>query len=258
MMTVFLNAFHLGRIGLIWYVVAALMGVSAGGLGVSTLNGQFGESIGEVFQQLPPAVLVAFKINLSSVLSPVGYISARSLSLIVPLLLIAFAVGSAGSVSQLVERGMIHFELSLPIQRWQWLLGRILWALCGLGVILLVMTLALYGFASAAWWRYGVYGFAFGTFWLGLAYAIASIARERSTVTSTVFGFFAVQYLISIVAALNTQDDWLGRLSVWSAYQPEQMLQNEFPVLTVVLWCVLAMLGFGFALWHWHQRDLPA
>jgi ABC-2 family transporter protein len=98
-------------------------------------------------------MLDAFKTNLSSFTSPVGYISARLLSSIWPLVVIAFAAGSAGAISGMIERGTIHFELSLPVSRSQWLSSRIVAGLIGLVLIVLVTFVALSVFTSAPWWQ---------------------------------------------------------------------------------------------------------
>ena len=221
---VFMNTFKNSRIGLLWYFIAALIGVAAGGAGLSTIQGESGAALAEVIKQLPPALLAAFKIDVSSFLSPIGYITSRSLGLFIPLILIAFAAGSAGSISQLVERGTIHFELSLPIARWRWLLSRIVVAVLSLLGIMAVITIALYSFTPAAWWRYAIYGFSFALLWLGIAYAIAAFARERSLVTTLVFGFFGVQYIISVLASISPNNQWLENLSIWSAYTPEAIM----------------------------------
>lgn len=254
---VFGHAFRTGSIGLIWYFVAVFVGVAAGGAGLNTLQAS-GAAITEVIKQLPPALLSAFKINLSSFTTPVGYIVARSLSLFVPLILIAFAAGNAGGVSQFIERGTIHFELSMPLARWRWLLSRIGSGVLGLICILVLMTGALYCFAPAQWWRYSVYAFAFSFLWLGIAYAVAAFSKERGAVTALVFGFFGVQYLLSIVASINENTRPLENLSLWSAYQPEAVLLTGIPWGTVLIWCAIGLLGFGVALWQWQCRDLPA
>jgi ABC-2 type transport system permease protein len=255
---VFLNTFKNSRIGLLWYFVAAFIGVAAGGAGLSTIQGESGAALTDVIKQLPPALLAAFKIDVSSFLSPIGFITSRSLGLFIPLILIAFAAGSAGSISQLVERGTIHFELSLPIARWRWLLSRILVAVSSLFCIITIITMTLYVFTPAEWWRYGIYGFAFALLWLGIAYAIAAFARDRSVVTTLVFGFFGVQYLISILASVSQNSQWLTNLSIWSAYAPEAVMTQGVPWLTVLIWFATAILGFTVALYQWQQRDIPA
>lgn len=247
-----------GKTGLIWYFLAAFIGVAAGGAGLSTLQGENSAALAEIIKSLPPALLAAFKINIASFLSPIGFIASRSLGLFIPLILIAFAAGSAGSLSQLIERGTIHFELSLPIARWQWLLGRIIAATISLLAIVLLITIALYVFTPADWWRYGIYGFSFGFLWLGLAYAVATFTRERSAVTAIVFGFFAVQYLISILTSVSQDTQWLAQFSVWSAYQPETIMTTGLPWLTVLSWLAIGVLGMITALVQWQKRDLPA
>jgi ABC-2 type transport system permease protein len=255
---VFANALRNGRTGLVWYAIAAFVAVASGGLGLSSIQGQGGAALSEVVKNLPPALKLMFRVSVSSFLTPVTYITARSLNLMVPLVLLAFAAGSAGGVSQLVERGVIHFELSLPIARWRWLLSRMLFGVCGLLLVMLVITGGLYLFADAPWWRYGVYGLAYGLLWMGIAFAVAAFARERGTVTAWVFGLFGLEFIISIVAALSEQYQWLERFSVWSAYRPDKLFSGEMPWGTVLAWLLMAGVGFTISLWGWQKRDLPA
>ena len=247
-----------GRIGLIWYAVAAFCAIAIGGLGLSTIQGQSASAIQSIVKDLPPAVLDAFKINLSSFTSPVGYISARSLSLIWPLVVIAFAAGSAGAISGMIERGTIHFELSLPVSRLQWFSSRIVAGLVGLVLIVLVTFVALSVFASAQWWRFVPLSLAFGLLWLGIAFAVAAFARDRSLVTGVVFGLFGLQYMLSIIADVVNGAGWLGNLSIWGSYRPEQTVNIGVPWETVTLWLLIGTACFALALWRWHSRDIPA
>ncbi len=130
---VFLNTIRLGRMGLLWYAIGIAVVIATGALGESAMQGQ-GEALKKIIEGLPPAVLAMFKINLSSFTNPVGYMSARALSLLWPLVVIAFAAGSAGGISNLIERGTIHFELSLPVSRSSWFFSRMLAGLLGFGV----------------------------------------------------------------------------------------------------------------------------
>ncbi len=254
---VFGNTLRLGRSGLIWYIVATFMAVAAGGVGLSSLQGN-AATLQTFLKDLPPALLSAFKISVSSFASPVGYMAARSLSLIWPLVVIAFAAGNAGAVSGMIERGTIHFELSLPVSRTRWLLSRMLAGVTVLVVMALVTWGSLGLFTPAAWWRFAVLGFAFSLLWLGLAYLVAAFARDRGLVTGVVFGFFGVEYLLSILAGLSDGTRPLERLSVWSAFQPEAAVNSGVPWGTVVGWAVIGLACFAAALWQWQRRDIPA
>jgi ABC-2 type transport system permease protein len=254
---VFWQALRTGRSGLFWYILGGALIVVIGGLGLSLVATQRAALEG-VLQNLPPAVLQVFKISLSSFTTPVGYIAARSLNLLWPIMIIAFCAGSAGGISAMLERGTIHFELSLPISRTRWLLSRIVAGLLGLLLICVVTTAALYAFASADWWRFTVLGAAFGVMWLGVAYAVAAFARDRGKVTGTVFGLFAVQFLLATVAGVVADAAWLRDWNIWSAYAPDEIVLNGLPWVTVALWVGLGVLGFGIALWRWRTRDLPA
>ena len=256
--TVLAHTLRSGRIGLIWYLIASFFAVAVGGLGLSTIQGQSAAAIQSIVKDLPPAMLDAFKINLTSFTSPVGYISARSLSLIWPLVVIAFAAGSAGAISGMIERGTIHFELSLPVSRLQWFLSRFITGLIGLVLIVLVTFVALTVFASAQWWRFVPLSLAFGVLWLGVAYAVAAFARDRSLVTGLVFGLFGLQYMLSILADVVNGASWLGNLSIWGSYQPEQTVNVGVPWGTVGLWLLIGAACFALAQWRWQARDIPA
>ena len=255
---VFLQTLKVGRIGLVWYGIAALLAVSSGGLGQSAIQTQ-GAAMQDVMKSLPTAILEVFKINLSSFTTPIGYMCARSLSLIWPLVVIAFAAGSAGSISSMLERGTIHFELSLPVSRITWFASRILAGLTGLALVLLVTYFALQGFVAAGnWWRFAIFGLAFGILWLGVAYAVAAFARDRGAVTGVVFGLFALQFMLSTLAGVVSGAKWLENINLWSAYTPETVVNNGVPWGTVAVWLAVGVFGFGVALWRWRTRDIPA
>jgi ABC-2 type transport system permease protein len=255
---VFANALRLGRMGLLWYAIGAVVAIANGGLAQSALTGQ-GATIQNLLKSMPPALLEMFKINLSSFTSPIGYMCARSLSLIWPLVVVAFVAGSAGSISAMVERGTIHFELSLPVSRTQWFASRILVGLVGLVSLMLVTFLALQSFVPAAqWWRFAIFGLAFGTLWLGIAYAVAALARDRGLVTGVVFGLFGLEFLLATLASTISGARWLGNLSIWTNYTPEPVMNDGVPWGTVALWLTIGVLGFVVALWRWRTRDIPA
>jgi ABC-2 type transport system permease protein len=254
---VFAQTFKTGRLGLLWYALAALAAVSSGGLGLSAITTQ-GPALQGILQSLPPAILEAFKINLSSFTTPIGYISARGLSLIWPLVMVAFSAGSASGVSALIERGTIHFELSLPVSRTRWLASRIVAALLGAVLLCLVTLGGLYLFANADWWRFVVLGFAFTVMGLGVAYATAAVARDRATVSAVVFGLFAVQFLLETLSTVSPDAAWLRNLTVWSAYKPESTVLNGVDWGVVGAWLLIGALGFAVSLWRWNARDLPA
>jgi ABC-type transport system involved in multi-copper enzyme maturation permease subunit len=254
---VFLNAVRLGRIGLVWYAIGIMLPILSGTLGQSAMQDQ-GAALGKIIEGLPPAVLAMFKINLSSFSSPIGYMCARGLSLLWPIVVIAFAAGSAGGISSMLERGTIHFELSLPVSRTQWFLSRILAGLLGL-VLLMLVTLAVLSISvPAEWWRFMMLGLAFGILWLGVGFAVAAFARDRGLVTGVVFGLFGLQFLLATLASTISGAGWLGNLSTWTNYTPETVMNDGVPWGTVALWTALGVFGFGLALWRWRTRDIPA
>ncbi len=254
---VFENAFRLGRIGLLWYALAVMLPIFSGTLGQSAMQDQ-SAALGKIIEGLPPAVLAMFKINLSSFSSPIGYMCARGLSLLWPIVVIAFAAGSAGGISSMLERGTIHFELSLPVSRKRWYQSRILAGVLGL-VLLMLVTFAVLSIAvPAEWWRFMMLGLAFGILWLGIAYALAAFARDRALVTGVVFGLFGLQFLLATLASTISGAGWLGNLSIWTNYTPESVMNDGVPWGTVALWTGLGVLGFAVALWRWRTRDIPA
>jgi ABC-type transport system involved in multi-copper enzyme maturation permease subunit len=254
---VLMNAIRLGRMGLLWYAVGMVVVISTGALGERAMQGQ-GEALKKIIEGLPPAVLAMFKINLSSFTNPVGYMSARALSLLWPIVVIAFAAGSAGGISSMIERGTIHFELSLPVSRSNWFFSRMLAGLLGFSVLMLVTFVMQSILVTASWWRFAVFGLAFGILWLGISYAVAAFARDRGLVTGVVFGLFGFEFLLATLASTISGAGWLGNLSLWTNYTPEAVMNDGVPWGTVALWTALGILGFGLALWRWRTRDIPA
>jgi ABC-type transport system involved in multi-copper enzyme maturation permease subunit len=254
---VFANAFRLGRMGLLWYAIGMMVVILTGALGESAMQGQ-SEALKKIVEGLPPALLAMFKINLSSFSNPVGYMSARALSLLWPIFVIAFAAGSAGGVSSMIERGTIHFELSLPVARTNWFFSRILAGLLGFGVLMLVTFVMQSVLVQASWWRFAVFGLAFGILWLGIGYAVAAFARDRGLVTGVVFGLFGLEFLLATLASTISGVGWLGNLSIWTNYTPEAVMNDGVPWGTVALWTAIGVIGFGLALWRWRTRDIPA
>jgi ABC-type transport system involved in multi-copper enzyme maturation permease subunit len=254
---VFRHTLWLGRTGLVWYLVGALLAVATGGLGLSVISGQRA-TLTSFLDQLPPAVLAAFKISGASFATPIGYMAARSLSLLWPLLMLAFVAGSAGGVSSLLERGTIHFELSLPVSRTRWFLSRVLTGVVGVLLIVLVTWAALSAFIAAPWWRFALLGLAFGFLWLGIAYAAAAFLRDRSVVMGVVFGLFAAQFLLATLSSVVSGASWLADWNLWSAYQPESVVNGGVPWGTLGVWVLLGGLGLALGVWRWKERDLPA
>lgn len=251
------NAVRLGRMGLIWYAIGVAIVIATGALGESAMQGQ-GAALQEIIKGLPPALLAVFKMSLSSFASPVGYMCARGLSLLWPIVIIAFAAGSAGGISLMLERGTIHFELSLPVSRSDWFLSRILAGLLGLGLLMLVTFAALSVAVQANWWRFMMLGLAFGILWLGVAYAFAAFARDRGLVTGMVFGLFGFEFLLSTLSSTISGLGWLSNFSMWSNYAPEAVMNDGVPWGTVATWIAFGIFGFGLALWRWRTRDIPA
>lgn len=175
-----------------------------------------------------------------------------------PIVVIAFAAGSAGGISSMLERGTIHFELSLPVSRTRWFLSRILAGLLGLVLLMLVTFVVLSVSVHAQWWRFMMLGLAFGILWLGVAYAVAAFARDRALVTGVVFGLFGLEFILATLASTISGAGWLGNLSLWTNYTPEIVMKDGVPWVTVALWTALGVLGFGLALWRWRTRDIPA
>jgi ABC-type transport system involved in multi-copper enzyme maturation permease subunit len=255
--TVFLHSLKAGRMGFAWYTLGTFLVIAVGGLGLSSIQSN-GAAFQDVLKGLPPALLEVFQINLSSFTSTVGFISARSLSLLYPLLILAFVTGSASSISQMIERGTIHFELSLPISRTQWFLSQAMAGFLRLLCLVAVTWICLTIFAAALWWRFAVLALAFGVLWFGMAYAVTAFVRERNAVNGLVFGLFGTQFMLATLSSVVDGLAWLEGWNVWSAYRPEAVINQGVPWQTVVLWLVMGLALLSLGTWRWHNRDLPA
>lgn len=254
--TVARQSFRTSWAGFLWYALGIVVSL----VGMQSIVADKAKVFSSAMDAFPKGMLDAFQINVATFGTPVGYISAEWLSLMWPFVLVAFVAGGAAAIAGMVEDGTIHFELSLPITRVAWLLGRFLTSALWLAAFMLVTVASLYIITPAAWWRFGLLGFAFGFLTLGFAYAVAAASPQRTLVYSAVFGLFILQWLLATVAGSSSSAvvKALGHLSVWGDFRPEAVVTGGVNWAPVVLWLALGSVFVAFAAWRWRTRDIPA
>ncbi len=254
---VFGQTFWSGRVGLVAYAVGVAVVLASGTLGFDAIQQQ-GKALSGLLHSLPPALMASFQLSMESFSSPLGYVSARSLSLLWPILMVAFAAGAGASVAAMIERGTLHYELNLPISRSSWLSSRFLAACLG-GLALVGLTgLALTLRLGMNTWSFVALGVSFTLFWLGVSFLLTSLLRDRTAVFGLTFGLFAFQFFLTTLGRSLESLTWLERFSVWSLYTPENTLRHGPDAIALTVLAGGGLLLFALAARVWQQRDFPA
>ena len=254
---VFRQSFGAGHVGLALYAVGVLVVLASGTLGYEAIAQQ-GKALSNLLRSLPPALMAGFQLSMESFSSPLGYISARSLSLLWPIVMVAFAAGAGASVAALIERGTLHYELNLPISRVSWLSSRSAAALLGALALVGLTGLALALRLGVNTWSFIALGGAFTLFWLGVSFLLASLLRDRGPVFSLTFGLFALEFFLTTLGRSLEGASWLEHFSVWSLYNPENTLRHGPDGLALAVLAGGGLLLFALAARVWRGRDFPA
>lgn len=218
----------------------------------------------DVLKEYPPALKSLFGID--DLLSPAGFLKAELFSLMVPLLVLVFAVGrGAAAIAGEEERRTMDVLLALPVRRRRVVLekgaglaievvalsaalfvGLVLGSLVA-GMDIPIANLAAASAATAA------LGLAFG----GLAIAIGAATGSRGLAVGASSGVGAVTYLSNGLADLV---DWLEPLQPAS---PFYLYFDRNPLTEGLGWgaLVLALAAValaGAAAWGFERRDVRA
>jgi ABC-2 type transport system permease protein len=226
------------------------------------------EGSGKLFQ----AVLGGEAIDISKTgdLLSVGYVHPLPQTI-----LMIWALGrGASAIAGELERGTMELLVAQPIARWKIVTSQLLVDLVtipGLAIMMLFGTwlgteLVPLKTDLTLYWRAVVLAISLTFALAGITYAISSMGRSRWRVISWAFGIVLAMSFLNLFGQL-----WDGLapwrpLSIFYYYQPQYAILKDqwtlpvngvqVPVLGVMLG--VATLGYGFALWNFSRRDLPA
>jgi ABC-2 type transport system permease protein len=261
--TVFTKTIRDQRRALLWW--------SLGFVGTVLLYSAFWPTIRENASQfndyiakLPEAVRNLIGGNYGT---PQGYVQAEMFSLLLPVLLLVYAIGAgARAIAGEEESGTLDLLLSTPIRRSRVLLDK-LWAMVGASLMLATLawlsivaigrpfglTVGLVNLAAAAV-NLLLLGVAFGSIALAVGSATGTKAKAIGVTSGLALVTFIVRTLAPSVPAIKP----LRLLSPFFYYAGHQPLSNGFNGADVAVLAGIAVVAALVALVAFDRRDLAA
>lgn len=224
------------------------------------------EELEDAYSGLSEELLEAFGFGSTLDLGTYSsFMNAEMLSLVFPITVSVFAImQGAATVAKEVETGTVSLWLSIPVERWRLLLGKIIALALG-SVFISATTTAATGIGSIVVDGDMTVGSNVGLFIVLLGYMIAvggiavgcsSFARERGRAGAYAAAIVLTCYMMKIVASFSSDFRWVRYLSLFTAYQPLPALQDgTVPAATIILY-LIGIAGAGFGLIYFQRRDI--
>ncbi|HSX14751.1 MAG TPA: ABC transporter permease subunit [Candidatus Saccharimonadales bacterium] len=223
-------------------------------------------NLNQLLKSYPKSLASAFNLEDLSFDTLEKYIAAEIFSFSWLILTIILMLSrAANALAGEVERGTMSFLLSQPIKRLQLFAARYLSNLITLLIFTVVSVLGIIPIASA----FGNHPMAgrfvellwptlmFGWTIMALGMMLSSFFNERSRVYFVAGGMLMIMYVLNIVAGLKDSLKWVGKISVFHYFNPQQVLvhghQNSALFLVFSL-SIGATTSIGA--WWFNRRDL--
>lgn len=221
------------------------------------------EGMQQFVEQWPEPLREVF--GLADYTSGPGYLNAEMFSFVVPLVLIAVAVGvAAGATAGEEEQGTADLLMSLPVRRWAVLTGKIAAMVVSVLIVSLALGLTLVigapvvdlevstsGVAAATTMSL-LLGLAFG----GVAFLLAALTGRRAAALGVAIGLAIAAFLLHALAPLA---DWL---EPWQDASPFKWAYGEQPISTgldlggAALLIATAVVTLSAAVFAFGRRDV--
>jgi ABC-2 type transport system permease protein len=199
--------------------------------------------------------------------TPQGYVQAEMFSLLMPVLLLVYAIGAgARAIAGEEEGGTLDLLLSAPIRRRRVLLDKF-WAVVAASVL----------FATLAWVAIVLIGRAYGLtvslvnlsaavvnlFLLGVAFgsialAVGSATGNKGMAIGVTSGLAVATFIVKTLAPSVPAMKPLRFLSPFYFYSNHRPLANGFDALDIGVLGVISVVSLVAALFSFERRDLSA
>jgi ABC-2 type transport system permease protein len=223
-------------------------------------------TLSKLMASYPKALIQAFGVTDLGTYS--GFLGTEVFNVIWPILMAAFAIAAGSAVvAKEVEDGTVELWLSVPAGRVRLLGGKLL-ALGAATLLLVVVSLApvvvaapLVG-ASVSATGVAAMGAVMAGFVLTVAAYSAlfsAFSADRGRAAGIAGGLTLAFYLAWVVSRMSDTWSWLGKLSIFSAYDPQRALATGTvdPVQLGVLAALIALCT-ALALVGFQRRDAIA
>ena len=191
------------------------------------------EEMQQLMGAFPKSVMEAFGANNMSTLA--GWVGGKYLNVMWPLIMSVFIImAGAATVAREVERGTIELLLSVPESRTRLLAAKL--AALSTGIVVLVgvtigsialgavfvdETLALENLLAL-----GAVLLCFSVAVAGYSVLLSSFSKERGKPAGIAAGLTLAFYLAWVVSDLSKDWEWLGNVSIFTAFEPQRALAS--------------------------------
>ena len=211
------------------------------------------------------SIMRAFAGDFDDLTSPAGFLNSQIYFLLLPILLIVFAVsGGSGAIAGEEERGTLDILFSHPLRRWAVVLhklgamfvtllglGVILWATVVLGAIAIDMDIGAGNVAAAT-----ASGVLLGSLFGALAFAIGSATGKRGT-SLGITGMAAVlAYLLNALRPVADVLEPTKYITPFYYYIGADPLSNGLDIAHAAVLAIAAALLCIIAIVTFERRDI--
>jgi ABC-2 type transport system permease protein len=199
--------------------------------------------------------------------TPQGYVQAEMFSLLLPVLLLVYAIGAGSrAIAGEEEAGTLDLLLAAPIRRTRVLLDKF-WAMAGASFLLAMLawvaivaigrpfglTVSLVNLAAAAVNLF-LLGVAFGS----IALAVGSATGNKGMAIGVTSGLALVTFIVKTLAPSAPALKPFRILSPLYFYADHRPLANGFNGVDIAVLAGISVMGVAAALFLFDRRDLAA
>lgn len=215
---------------------------------------------------LPPAMKQAFSLGETDFNRPVGYLATNFLIVTLGASLFAGLLGANVASREDTQRTS-ESMLTLPVTRWQLLLGKLLAAIAWLAIahvtIGTVTFLALSQVATSPVEGELVASMFAGTFLVGLCFVasgflLAVLVRQARTAPNLNLGLVLGTYFLGVVAKVTPAVAQLGLLSPYRLVEPAEVVKQAGLSIEAGGLVLVTGVVLGLAFFWYERRDVHA
>lgn len=171
---------------------------------------------------------------------------------------------AAGALAGEIGRGTFDLLASRPIPRWAHVMAAWLTIVLGLAILnaaawsgmafglhlrsLGVTAAQVAGVPASAWLLF--------VSWTGVALLVSALGRESGSAIAWTAGVIAVSFVLEFLARAWQPLAWARRLSLFTYYQPQNIVQIGPGWHDAAVLAVVSLVGLGAALVVFERRDL--
>lgn len=199
--------------------------------------------------------------------TPAGYLNGELFSLLVPLLLMIFAVGfGAGTIAGEQERGVLDLILLNPIRRWRVVLEKGVSLAAGVVALATVTGVAVLAMGAGVGLHLGLSGLVAALVGAALlailhgyvALLVGAATGSRAVAIGAAAGLFTTGYLLTVLGALVSWLEPVRALSPFYLYNGSVPIAHGFAVEQHMVLGGLSLVALAAAAAVFNRRDLPS